>query len=153
MANLQFFKDLSKASNDPEYPKASSHARENHYEYATNLIARFRSASSDVADAVRLEGNYRGVSLAAKNNDLVATVGDIMRVEREINELKRGVDEGKLVTIVDGQHRHDLGQAFADLYFEMKNYYLAKEAGRIGRTTPRNPSTPTREDVLAYLNA
>ncbi len=126
---LAFFKQLLDDASDRKYPLDGTKRREQHENYARMLLDRVRAARSQMGAAAAAEGSYSGQSWGARHTTFDQIFAALDEVERFMDDQAQRVSSGENVTLIEGRHRHLLGDALGKLYFEMKDFFNAVDAG------------------------
>ena len=134
MADLSTFRTFHDESADKKYPKDKSKLRSAQAEYARNLIAGLREARGDILAATKSEGEYRKFGEAASETTMGQIFSAFDKVERFMDRQQERADEGEKVKLLEGSGRHLLSNALGDLFFEMKDFYAAKDKGLVSDT-------------------
>ena len=126
---LAFFKQLRDDASDRKYPLDGTKRREQHENYARMLLDRVRAARSQMGAAAAAEGSYSGQSWGASHTTFDQIFAALDEVERFMDDQAQRVSSGENVTLIEGRHRHLLSDALGKLYFEMKDFFNAVDAG------------------------
>ena len=126
---LAFFKQLLDDASDRKYPLDGTKRREQHENYARMLLDRVRAARSQMGAAAAAEGSYSGQSWGASHTTFDQIFAALDEVERFMDDQAQRVSSGENVTLIEGRHRHLLSDALGKLYFEMKDFFNAVDAG------------------------
>lgn len=140
--DLDYYDNLSDDAAQQKWPRDGTKLRagmqgdrtdvEGHAGYAASLLERVQAKAGEIDAALQAQGLFRHTSQFAKDKPLMQILSAFADVAAHMDAQWARHQEGKTVSIIDGEGRRLIDQATAGLHIHMKSYRNALDGNRIG---------------------
>ncbi len=140
--DLDYYDDLSDDAALHKWPSDGTKLRagqqgdrddvNGHAGYAASLLQRVQAKAGEIDAALQAQGTFKHTSEYARNTPLMQILSAFADVAAHMDAQWARHQEGKTVSVIDGEGRRLIDQATAGLYTHMKSYQNAVDGSRIG---------------------